>query len=303
MIPPGRTRSANRRSASVGSFMNIRTSRPTAASNSCPESADRGVYLAERDVGDSLRYAPLLGQNDGVAVEVYHGNRTLGTDEGAQQEADVAGPAANVEYVHASTDPGPAQHPFGQRPEYLGLLDQPFILGAAAAKSIVGVLHCPRSPNGRHLITGSPASRLTSLSRARPATGTPSCSTSQILLVSVSRCGSPSGSPSTISRSASLPSSTVPMCSARPSASAAVLVAAVSASRGLSPWRIIRWISSPVPKATSLPSAILTPASRAARMLVAPSPMLRRASSASIGVISGKGSASSPSTSPSPAIQ
>src|SRR5215470_13155977 len=40
-IPPRRTRSANKRSASVGSCMNIKTNRPTAASNSRPESRDR----------------------------------------------------------------------------------------------------------------------------------------------------------------------------------------------------------------------------------------------------------------------
>ena len=57
----------------------------------------------------------------------------LGTDDGADQEADVSGPAADVENVHARTDPSAAHHAFGQRPEYLGLVDQPFIFAAAAA--------------------------------------------------------------------------------------------------------------------------------------------------------------------------
>ena len=41
MIPPGRTRSANEHSAWVGSCMNIKTNRPTAASNSRPGSRCR----------------------------------------------------------------------------------------------------------------------------------------------------------------------------------------------------------------------------------------------------------------------
>lgn len=90
-----------------------------------------------------MRGAPLLGEGDGAAVDIDPGDRTLGADEGADQEADVAGPAADVENVHARTDPGAAQHAFGQRPEYLGLVDQPFIFAAVAAKGIVGVLHVP----------------------------------------------------------------------------------------------------------------------------------------------------------------
>ena len=88
---------------------------------------------------------------------------------------------------------------------------------------------------------------------------------------SESSCGSASGSPSTMIRSASLPSVTVPMCSSRSSASAAVLVAATRAWAGVSPWCTIRWISRPAARLMSLPSAILTPACRAARMLAAPS--------------------------------
>jgi len=57
--------------------------------------------------------------------------------------------------------------------------------------------------------------------------------------------------------------------------------------RGVRPWRINDWISAVVPREASLPNAILTPASRAARRLAAPSSMLRRASPASISVISG----------------
>src|SRR5215475_559997 len=71
---------------------------------------------------------------------------------------------------------------------------------------------------------------LNGISSACPATGTPSCSTSQIRAGSERRCGSWSGSPSTMTRSAILPVSTVPTNSPRPSASAAVLVAAVRAS-------------------------------------------------------------------------
>src|SRR5262249_5292452 len=122
-----------------------------------------GVCLAERDVGDALRGAPLLGDTDGIAVEIYPGDRTVGADEGADQEADVAGPAANVKNMHARADSGATQHPFGQRLEYLGLFDQSFILGTAAAKGIIGVLHVCGSLTS---VTRSPAH---SLSRLCPA--------------------------------------------------------------------------------------------------------------------------------------
>jgi len=94
-----------------------------------------------------LRAAPLLGYTDGIAVEIHPGDRTAGADEGADQEADVAGSAADVKNMHARADSGAAQHPFGQRPEYLGLFDQPFILGTVAAKGII-VLHVCGSLTG-----------------------------------------------------------------------------------------------------------------------------------------------------------
>jgi hypothetical protein len=76
----------------------------------------------------------------------------------------------------------------------------------------------------------------------------------------------------------------------------------------------MRWISSPVAKLTSLPSAIGTPAWRAARMLAAPCSRLYWASPVSTGGIPGSAcAASAPSgfpgpaagstVSPSPAIQ
>jgi hypothetical protein len=107
-----------------------------------------GVCLAERDVGDCLRGAPLLGDNDGLAVNIHSGDRTLRADEGADQEADVAGPAPDVKNVHARADPSAAQHPLGQRPEDLSLLDQSLIFATAAAKDIAGVFHGPWSPPG-----------------------------------------------------------------------------------------------------------------------------------------------------------
>src|SRR5439155_13683120 len=110
---------------------------------------------------------------------------------------------------------------------------------------------------------------LSGLSSDCPATGTPSCSTSQIRAGSARRHGSRTGSPSTMIRSAILPVSTVPMSSPNPRASAAVLVAAVRASAAVSPWCTIRWISSPAATFMSLPSAMLTPALLAARMLAA----------------------------------
>src|SRR5581483_11658452 len=67
-----------------------------------------------------------------------------------------------------------------------------------------------------------------------------------------STAGSASGSPSTASRSASLPSAIVPVCPARPSASAAVPVAAVSTSAGARPWNTMRWISRPTARLMSL---------------------------------------------------
>jgi hypothetical protein len=71
-----------------------------------------------------------------------------GADKGADQETDVADPAADVENAHARTDSGAAQHPFGQRPEDLGLFDQPLIFGLAAAKGTIGVRHVVASLTG-----------------------------------------------------------------------------------------------------------------------------------------------------------
>ena len=65
-----------------------------------------------------------------------------------------------------------------------------------------------------HAAVGSAGSRSSDV----PATGVPSRATSQMLSRSSSSSGRASGSPSTTSRSASLPTSIVPTCSASPSA-------------------------------------------------------------------------------------
>src|SRR5579859_138215 len=69
--------------------------------------------------------------------------------------------------------------------------------------------------------------------RAWPSTGAPSYSMSQILPGPESSRGCSSGSSSVISRPATLPSATVPVCSARSSAWRAVLAAAARASAGV----------------------------------------------------------------------
>ena len=81
-----------------------------------------------------------VGDLDDVGVEIDADHRSSGPDQAADQEAHVAHAAANVEDVHAGTDPGRAQHPFRQRPKQLGLLDQAVVLGIRPAKRVVGVL-------------------------------------------------------------------------------------------------------------------------------------------------------------------
>ena len=104
----------------------------------------------------------------------------------------------------------------------------PFQVSGSAAPLAQPSMSAGLGPRGRSGQVAWPARA--GLASNWPPTGTPSCRTSQIRSGSLSSRGSASGSPSTTIRSASLPSATVPMCSSRPSASAAVLVAATRAS-------------------------------------------------------------------------
>ena len=97
--------------------------------------------MVEGDVGKPLLGAPPFRDLDCVLVEVDADGTTLWADECTHKETDVTDTAADIEHIHVGTDPGCAQHSFGDRSKQLGLLGQSTVFGTRPTERVVGVLY------------------------------------------------------------------------------------------------------------------------------------------------------------------
>src|SRR5262249_23080043 len=84
---------------------------------------------------------PFVRKANCLAIKIDAENRALRDDYLAHKETDIARATADVQHMHAVTEPGRTHHSFRNRSKQLRLHYQPVVLGLRSAKRVVSIIH------------------------------------------------------------------------------------------------------------------------------------------------------------------